>query len=97
MKLYLDYQNPETAFRMFKAFWPSFWNTCKGNKAVLTLEEDKLTRSGQRQNKLCIGNGWRVSIEKFMTDQYTIILKIRDGMKGLQTRFNIRGNIFLAK
>ena len=51
MKLYLDYNNPETAVRMFKAFWPSFWNTCKGNKAVLTLEEDKLTRS-DKQNKL---------------------------------------------
>ena len=51
MKLYLDYHNPETAVRMFKAFWPSFWNTCKGSKAVLTLEEDKLTRTGQ-QNKL---------------------------------------------
>jgi len=51
MKLYLDYENPETAVRMFKALWPSFWNTCKGKKAVLTLKEDKLTRS-QRQNKL---------------------------------------------
>jgi hypothetical protein len=51
MKLYLTYSKPEVAYRMFRALWPSFWNTCKGDKAVLILEEDKLTRS-QKQNKL---------------------------------------------
>jgi|11_taG_2_1085331.scaffolds.fasta_scaffold130776_1 hypothetical protein len=51
MRLYLDYRNSEEASKMFQFLWHSFWNTCKGDKAVLTLEEDKLTRSG-KQNKL---------------------------------------------
>lgn len=51
MKLYLKYSEPEVAYRMFKSMWPSFWNTCTTSKAILTIKEDKLTRS-QKQNKL---------------------------------------------
>lgn len=52
MKLYLDYRNQEEASRMFNFLWHSYWNTTRKNKkAVLTLEEDKLTRSG-KQNDL---------------------------------------------
>ena len=37
MKLYLDYHNPETAFRMFKAFWPSLVSYHKKHKLSGTM------------------------------------------------------------
>ncbi len=51
MNMYVDLNHPEEAISMFEFFLQSFRNTCKGNKAVLTIKEDRLTRS-QKQNKL---------------------------------------------
>ena len=51
MKVFVDRNGQERALRMTQAMIASHFNVSKGDKAVLEITEDCLTRS-QRQNKL---------------------------------------------